>query len=41
VDTLMRKLKVKNRPALVSKAYFMGVLCPGCPPRVHPDYLRG
>lgn len=40
VDTLMRKLKVNNRPALVSKAYFMGVLCPGVPPRVHPDYLK-
>ena len=40
VDVLMRKLKVNNRPALVSKAYFMGVLCPGWPPRVHPDYLK-
>jgi PAS domain S-box-containing protein len=40
VDVMMRKLKVNNRPALVSKAYFMGILCPGRPPRVHPDYLE-
>jgi DNA-binding CsgD family transcriptional regulator len=40
VDVLMRKLKVNNRPALVSKAYFMGVLCHGWPPRVHPDYRK-
>ena len=40
VDTLMRKLKVGNRPALISKAYFMGVLCPGRPPRVRPDYRK-
>jgi PAS domain S-box-containing protein len=40
VDVLMRKLKVKNRPALVAKAYFTGVLCHGWPPRVHPDYLK-
>lgn len=39
VDVLMRKLKVKNRPALVSKAYSMGLIRPGWPPRVHPDYL--
>jgi PAS domain S-box-containing protein len=39
VDVLMRKLKVKNRPALISKAYFIGLLSPGWPPRVHPDYL--
>jgi DNA-binding CsgD family transcriptional regulator len=40
VDILFRKLKVNNRPALISKAYFMGVLCPGWPPHVHPDYLK-
>jgi PAS domain S-box-containing protein len=40
VDILMRKLKVNNRPALVSKAYSMGLLRPGWPPRVHPDYLK-
>ena len=40
VDVLMRKLKVSNRPALVAKSYFMGVLCHGWPPRVHPDYLK-
>ena len=36
VDILFRKLKVNNRPALIAKAYFMGVLCPEWPPRVHP-----
>ena len=40
VNVLMRKLKVKNRPALVSKAYSMGLLCPGWPPRVHPDHVK-
>jgi DNA-binding CsgD family transcriptional regulator len=40
VDILFRKLKVNNRPALIAKAYSMGVLCPGWPPRVHPDYLK-
>jgi PAS domain S-box-containing protein len=40
VDILMQKLKVNNRPAVVSKAYFMGVLCQGWPPRVHPAYLK-
>lgn len=39
VDILMRKLKVKNRPALISKAYSIGMISPGWPPRVHPDYL--
>ncbi|MET7572093.1 PAS domain S-box protein [Streptomyces sp. NPDC005492] len=37
VDTLMRKLKVKNRPAAVSKAYAIGLIRPGWPPRVHTD----
>ena len=40
VDTLFRQLKVNNRPALIAKAYFMGVLCPGWPPHVHQDYLK-
>jgi DNA-binding CsgD family transcriptional regulator len=40
VDILFRKLKVNNRPALIAKAYSLGVLCPGWPPRVHPDYLK-
>jgi PAS domain S-box-containing protein len=40
VDILMRKLKVNNRPALVSKAYFMGLLAQGWPPHVHPDCLK-
>jgi hypothetical protein len=40
VDVLMRKLKVSNRPALTAKAYFLGVLCHGWPPRVHPDYRK-
>lgn len=37
VDTLMRKLKVKNRPAVVSKAYSIGLIRPGWPPRVYPE----
>jgi DNA-binding CsgD family transcriptional regulator len=40
VNVLMRKLRVKNRPALVSKAYSMGLLCPGWPPRVHPGHVK-
>ncbi len=40
VDVLLRRLKVNNRPALVSKAYSMGLLRPGWPPRVNPDYLK-
>jgi PAS domain S-box-containing protein len=41
VDVMLRRLKVNNRPALVSKAYSMGLLRPGWPPRVNPDYLKG
>ncbi|MFJ2953663.1 PAS domain S-box protein [Streptomyces sp. NPDC087270] len=37
IDNLMRKLKVKNRPAVVSKAYAMGLIRPGWPPRVYLD----
>jgi PAS domain S-box-containing protein len=37
VETLMRKLKVKNRPAVVSKAYSIGLISPGWPPRVYSD----
>jgi PAS domain S-box-containing protein len=41
VSTLLRKLKVSNRPALVSKAYSMGVFAVGSwPPRVLPDYIK-
>ncbi|XRQ09194.1 PAS domain-containing protein [Actinomadura welshii] len=41
VNILLRKLKVNNRPALVSKAYSTGLLCIGSwPPRVHPDHVR-
>jgi PAS domain S-box-containing protein len=40
VDILMRRLKVKNRPALISKAYSFGLIRPGWPPRVHPDFLN-
>jgi PAS domain S-box-containing protein len=40
VNVLLRRLKVNNRPALVSKAYSIGLLCQGWPPRVHPDYLK-
>jgi PAS domain S-box-containing protein len=41
VSTLLRKLKVANRPALVSKAYSMGMFGVGCwPPKVLPDYIQ-
>lgn len=40
VDVMLRRLKVNNRPALVSKAYSMGLLRRGWPPRVNPDYLK-
>jgi PAS domain S-box-containing protein len=40
VNVLLRRLKVNNRPALVSKAYSMGLLRPGWPPRIHPDYMN-
>jgi PAS domain S-box-containing protein len=41
VSTLLRKLKVSNRPALVSKAYSMGIFAVGAwPPRVLPDYIK-
>lgn len=41
VTTLLRKLKVTNRPALVSKSYAMGILSVGqWPPRVLPDYIK-
>jgi len=41
VTTLLRKLKVTNRPALVSKGYSMGILGVGqWPPRVLPEYVK-
>jgi PAS domain S-box-containing protein len=41
VTMLLRKLKVNNRPALVSKAYSMGIFRLGSwPPRVLPDYMK-
>jgi len=41
VTTLLRKLKVKNRPALVSKAYSMGIFGVGSwPPQVLPDFVK-
>jgi PAS domain S-box-containing protein len=40
VNILLRRLKVNNRPALISKAYSMSLLCRGWPPRVNPDYLK-
>jgi DNA-binding CsgD family transcriptional regulator len=40
VTSLLRKLKVTNRPALVSKGYSMGVFGVGqWPPRVRPEYV--
>jgi PAS domain S-box-containing protein len=41
VTTLLRKLKVKNRPALVSKAYSMGIFGVGSwPPRVLSEFVK-
>jgi DNA-binding CsgD family transcriptional regulator len=40
LSILMRRLKVRNRPALVSKAYSMGLLRAGWPPHVHPDHVK-
>ncbi|WP_326638651.1 helix-turn-helix transcriptional regulator [Streptosporangium sp. NBC_01755] len=41
VTMLLRKLKATNRPALVSKAYSMGIFRLGSwPPRILPDYVK-
>jgi PAS domain S-box-containing protein len=41
VTALLRKLKVVNRPALVSKGYSLGILRVGhWPPRVLPQYIE-
>ncbi|WP_216216669.1 helix-turn-helix transcriptional regulator [Amycolatopsis aidingensis] len=41
VTNLLRRFKVKNRPALISKAYSMGVFRAGSwPPRVLPDFVK-
>ncbi|MFC0105710.1 LuxR C-terminal-related transcriptional regulator [Kibdelosporangium aridum] len=41
VATLLRKLKVKNRPALISKAYSMGIFGVGSwPPRVLAEFVE-
>ncbi|WP_280724326.1 PAS domain-containing protein [Kitasatospora sp. MAA4] len=41
VTCLLRKLRVPNRAALVSRAYSMGVLKVGVwPPKVVPDYVK-
>ncbi|MFC0105749.1 helix-turn-helix transcriptional regulator [Kibdelosporangium aridum] len=41
VTTLLRKMKVQNRSALVSKAYSMGLFGVGSwPPRVLPEFVK-
>jgi DNA-binding CsgD family transcriptional regulator len=41
VTALLRKMKVKNRPALISKAYSMGFFDLGSwPPQVVPDHVK-
>ncbi|GAA4233487.1 PAS domain S-box-containing protein [Streptosporangium album] len=41
VSTLLRKLKASNRPALISKAYSMGIFRLGSwPPRVLPEFVK-
>ncbi|MDG9715502.1 LuxR C-terminal-related transcriptional regulator [Streptomyces sp. DH24] len=40
VSSLLRKMKVTNRPALISKSYSMGVFAVGqWPPRVRPEFV--
>jgi DNA-binding CsgD family transcriptional regulator len=40
LTALLRAMKVRNRSALVSKAYSMGLFCVGSwPPRVLPEYV--
>jgi len=41
VTALLRKMRVKNRPALISKAYSMGFFELGSwPPQVVPDHVK-
>jgi PAS domain S-box-containing protein len=41
VSAMLRKFKVPNRAALVSKAYSMGIFSVGCwPPSTVPEYIR-
>jgi PAS domain S-box-containing protein len=41
VASLLRTMKVKNRPALVSKAFSMGIFGVGSwPPRVRPEFVK-
>jgi PAS domain S-box-containing protein len=41
VSAMLRKFKVSNRAALVSKAYSMGIFSVGCwPPSALPEYVR-
>ncbi|MEW2287444.1 PAS domain-containing protein [Streptomyces sp. NPDC047841] len=40
VASLLRKMKVSNRPALISKGYALGVFAVGeWPPRVQPEFI--
>ncbi|MGW2771971.1 LuxR C-terminal-related transcriptional regulator [Streptomyces olivaceoviridis] len=40
VASLLRKMKVANRPALISKGYALGVFAVGeWPPRVQPEFI--
>ncbi|MDQ1014233.1 LuxR C-terminal-related transcriptional regulator [Streptomyces afghaniensis] len=40
VSSLLRKMKVTNRPALISKSYSLGVFAVGqWPPRVRPEFV--
>lgn len=41
VSAMLRRLKAVNRPALVSRAYALGILSVGSwPPRVLPEYVK-
>ncbi|OLF06756.1 hypothetical protein BLA60_29785 [Actinophytocola xinjiangensis] len=41
VGTMLKKFKAGNRPALVSRAYSLGILDASCwPPRVAPEFIK-
>lgn len=41
VGTMLKKFKASNRPALVSRAYSIGVLDASCwPPKVAPEFIK-
>ena len=40
VSALLRRFKAPNRPALISRAYKLGILSAGVwPPRIRPEFV--